>query len=173
MQAMQRCHQVTVSEVDRRLISELNLLGFDLAERRPTKMVKKINDLTEIFIFTGVGKKRAEVVVNPIIGVENVLLRERLQSSELGRKHATRVCHAYLGLLASWDQLFLSSREELDGAMSKIVKSVVDVGLPTMREFDSVGAVKLLLQQQIVGANTTKLAVLFAEEKLRAIERDT
>jgi hypothetical protein len=163
-------HRLTVSAVSYRLTSELEALGFVVTKVRSLRLVKKINDQTEVFIHPGVRKRGTDILVDPVIGVENTILRERLLAFDPRRKGSTRVCHAYLGLLASWGRFYVQTEQQLDDAACQVVKAVVEIGLPIMSAYDTLDKVRELLREDLARTNRVKVAVLFAREKLRLIE---
>lgn len=162
--------KLTVATVAARLTSELEGLGFVRVKAKTLKLVKKINDETEIFIYPGASRHRGEVFVDPIIGVENVILRARLLSLDDSLKNSTRVCHALLGMLDTWGHFYVKTEDELEYVASRVAKSVVEVGLPIMSEFDSLEKVRKLLHDEVNGTNRSRVAVLFEKQKLRVIE---
>jgi len=163
-------HWLTVSAAAHRLTSELAALGFVVTKARPLRLVRKINDETEVFVYPGVRKRGTDILVDPVIGVENTILRERLLAFDPRRKGATRVCHAYLGLLASWGRFYVRTELELDDAASQVAKAVVEIGLPIMSAYDTLDKVRELFREDLARTNRVKVAVLFAQEKLRLIE---
>ncbi len=185
--------KLTVSVVARRLTSELESLGFVLTKEGPSaaarrmtsqreslglvlpktrylKLVKKINDQTEVFVHPGVQKRGADILVDPVIGVENTILRERLLAMDQRWEGSTRVCHAHLGLKASWDHLYVRTEQELDGAASQVVKAVVEIGLPMMSAYDTLDKARQLFRDDLDRTKPVRVAVLFAKEKLKLIE---
>jgi hypothetical protein len=165
--------KLTVNVVQDRLVSELKTVGFALAERRALKLIKKINDETEVFLYPGVSRDGRCVRIDPVIGVDNVRLRERLLALDAKRwgKGAARVCHVYLGLLDSWNRFYLKSGDELDDAVGAIIRTTVEIGLPRMQDFDTLDKVKALLRDPWSQAlKRPKVAVLFEEEKLAVLQ---
>ncbi len=165
--------ELTVDVVRDRLVSELKRVGFAGAERRPTRLVYKINDETEVFLYPGAARDRRCVRIDPVIGVDNVRLRERLLALDAKRwgNGAARVCHVYLGLLDSWSTIYVKTEDELDKAVAAIIKTTVDIGLPTMRDFDTLDKVKALLRDPWSPAlKRPKVAVLFEKEKLAVLQ---
>jgi hypothetical protein len=163
---------LTVATVERRLVSELEPLGFVPAKGRVLKLLKAINDDTEIFLYPGAMRSGAVVRVDPVMGVDNVTLRRMLLGADRQRwKGSYSVCHAYLGILASWGNFYLRTSAELDRAVAQTVKSVIEIGLPVMSEFDSLDKVRRLFRDEIARTKKAKVVVLFAEQKLAQIER--
>jgi hypothetical protein len=163
--------RLTVAAVERRLTSELEPLGFVSVKSRSLKLVKPINNDTEVFLYAGAMRDGAEVRIDPVIGVDNVTLRERLLTTDRQRwKGSYRVCHAGLGILASWNRFFVGTSAELDRAAAQIVKSVIEVGLPIMSEFDTLDKVRRLFRDELANNKQAKVVVLFAKEKLAQIE---
>ena len=163
--------KLSVAVVERRLTSELEPLGFVLAKSRSLKLVKAINDDTEVFLYPGVMRSGADVRIDPVIGVDNVTLRERLLAADRQRwRGSYSVCHVYLGILASWSRFFVGTSGELDRAVAEIVKSVIEVGLPIMSEFDTLEKVKRLFRDELARTKVAKVVVLFTKEKLAQIE---
>ena len=162
--------KLTVATVAARLTSELERLGFVRVKAKTLKLVKKINDETEIFIHPGASRHRGEVFVDPIIGVENTILRARLLSLDDSLKNSTRVCHALLGMLDTWGHFYVKTEDELEYVASRMARSVVEVGLPIMSEFDTLDKVRKLFHDEVDGTNRSRVVVLFEKQKLRAIE---
>ena len=158
--------QLTVKVVQDRLVSELKTVGFAVAGHR---LIHKINDETEVFLYPGIHRDGSYVRVDPVIGVDNLRLRERLLALDTKRwgKGAARVCHVYLGLLDSWGTIYLKTEGELDKAVGAIVRTTVDIGLPRMRDFDTLDKVKALLRDPW---SQPKVAVLFEKEKLAVLQ---
>ena len=156
------------SAAAQRMVSELKSHGVALPTARSLKLVRKINEQSEVFIYPGVRKKGAGILVDPVIGLENTILRERLVA--IGWDGSTSVCHVYLGLKASWGQFPVQTEPELDRAASEFIKAVVEVGLPMMREFDTLDKVRQLFRNDLDATKQVNVAVLFAEEKLKVIE---
>jgi hypothetical protein len=165
-----KSHRLTVSIVAHRLRSELEALGFAVARGRHLRLVKKINDQTEVFIYPGVRKRGADILVDPVIGVENIVLREAILASDPRLEPSTRVCHAYLGLLSSWGRFYVRTEQELVDAASQVVKAVVEIGLLIMSAYDTLEKVRRLFREELARTNRVKVAVLFAEDKLKLIE---
>ncbi len=164
--------RLTVAAVARRLTSELEPLGLVPVKWRPLKLVKAINDDTEVFLYPGAMRDGADVRVDPVIGLDNVTLRERLLAADRKRwKGSYSVCHAGLGILASWNRFFVCTSAELDSAAAQIVKSVIEVGLPIVSEFNSLDKVRRLFRDELANTKQAKVVVLFAKEKLAQIER--
>jgi hypothetical protein len=162
--------KLTVKVVQDRLVSELKTVGFALAGRRSLKLINKINDETEVFLYPGVQRDGLYVRISPVIGVDNVRLRERLLAldAKYWGRGAARVCHVYLGLLDSWGTtIYLKTENELDKAVSAIVRTTADIGLPRMRDFDTLDKVKALLRDPW---SQPKVAVLFEKEKLAVLQ---
>jgi hypothetical protein len=108
-----------------------------------------------------------------VIGVDNVRLRERLLALDAKRwgKGKARVCHVYLGLLHSWDTIYLKSGDELDNAVGAIIRTTVEMGLPRRRDFDTLDKVKALLRDPwSQDLKRPKIAVLFENEKLAVLQ---
>jgi hypothetical protein len=186
-----KSHRLTASVVARRLRAELEALGFVLTKEqpsaaaqrmmselkshgvvppaaRPLKLVRKINDQSEVFIYPGVQKKGASILIDPVIGLENTILRERALA--MGWDGSTRVCHAHLGLKASWDRFYVQTEQELDAATTQVVKAVVEIGLPMMSAYDTLDKVRQLFRDELDRTKQVRVAVLFAEQKLKLIE---
>jgi hypothetical protein len=161
--------KLTVNVVRDRLVSELKTVGFALATGRPLKLINKINDETEVFLYPGVFRGGLYVRIDPVIGVDNVRLRERLLALDAKRwgKGAARVCHVYLGLLDSWGTIYRKTEDELDKAVGVIIRTTADIGLPRMRDFDTLDKVKALLRDPWSAAG---VAVLFEKEKLAVLQ---
>ena len=164
--------KLTVRAVERRLISELRSLGFVRVKWSCLKLVKAVNADTEVFLYPSAIRVGAEVLIDPFMGVDNVTLRERLFAEDRERwQGLCIVCHAVLAVLASWDRLFVHTNAGLDRAAAKVVRTVIEIGLPLMREFDTLDKVKRLFQDEIAGTKKARVAVVYAEEKLAQIER--
>jgi len=165
--------KLTVNVVRDRLVSELKTVGFTLARGRPLMLINKINDETEVFLYPGVFRRGIYVRIDPVIGVDNVRLRERLLASDAKRwgNEGGRVCHVYLGLLDSWGTINLKTEDELDKAVGAIIRTTVDIGLPRMRDFDTLDKVNALLRDPWSPAlKRPKVAVLFEKEKLAVLQ---
>jgi hypothetical protein len=161
---------LTVAEIRNRVATELQAaLGFELEKRPRLKLTKRINPETEVFFYPGASKKRGELRLDPVIGVENLVLRERLRSNGW-KGGGTAVCHAYLGMLDSWGHLVVHSEAELDKVATRVVRSVKEVGLPIMMNFDSLDKVVELYEDTLAHhVNKWQVAVLFAKEKLAVL----
>jgi hypothetical protein len=158
---------LTVAAIRDRVVTELQAaVGFELKRKRPSlRLIKRINPETEVFFHPGVSKKRAELRLDPVIGIENFVLRERLLST--GWKGSTSACHAYLGMVDSWGHLVVRTEADLDTVARRIVKSVEEVGLPIMMNFDSSNKVAALCEETLAHhVNKWHVAVIFAKEKL-------
>jgi hypothetical protein len=157
-----------VATAAKRLVTALEAIGFKSVNARPRKLVMKLNDETEVFLYPGVRRRWGSVVVDPIIGVNNRKLQARLLRS--GWEGEPRVCHVFLGMLDSWRSLYIENDEELEQAVQQVVRSVTEVGLPIMREYDSLDKVRKLFQDDIAHKKRVPVAVLFAKEKLERLE---
>jgi hypothetical protein len=164
--------KLNVSEVAERLVSALERIQFTVSERKPLKLITKINEQTEVFLYPGIKRNGRGIRIDPIIGVENVTLRARLLAADAHHWEGhTRVCHAYLGLLDSWGELHLNASSELNSAVERILESVLDVGLPRMREFDTLEKVKIFLKNPWAPTVTQpRTAVVFEKEKLAVLQ---
>jgi hypothetical protein len=165
--------KLTVKVVQDRLVSELQAVGFALTRGRPLKLINNINNETEVFLYPGVFRRGLYVRIDPVIGVDNVRLRERLLALDAKRwgKGAARVCHVYLGLLDSWGTINLKTEDELHKAVGTIIRTTVDIGLPRMRDFDTLDKVKALLRDPWSPAlKRPKVAVLFENQKLAVLQ---
>jgi hypothetical protein len=162
-------NKLTVAIVIARLIPELNKLGFVRVKDRSVKLVKKLNDETELVLYPGVSRRGGGVRMDPLIGVENLILREMMRMNEKFRGQ-TRVCHAYLGIFDSWGHISVRTSDELSGAIETIAESVQRVGIPLMSAYDTLDKVRMLLRDHIACTKQVPVAVLFAQEKLRLIE---
>lgn len=133
------------------------------------KLTNTINDETEVFLYPGVSRDGPYVRIDPVIGVDNVRLRERLLALDAKRwgKGKARVCHVYLGLLDSWGTIYLRTEDELDKAIGTIIRTTVDIGLPRMRDFDTLDKVKDFLRDPW---SRPTVAVLFEKEKLAVLQ---
>jgi hypothetical protein len=155
-----------VATAKKRLIPALEAVGFKSAKAR--KLIIILNDETEVFLYPNVRRRWGSVFLDAVIGVENLKLQARLLRS--GWEGSTRVCHAYLGMLDSWGRLYVNNDEELEQAVHTVVRSVLEVGLPIMREYDSIDKVRKLFQDDIARKKRVPVAVLFAKEKLERME---
>ncbi|MGX4805327.1 hypothetical protein [Bradyrhizobium guangdongense] len=163
--------ELTVSIAEQRLTNELQALGFIARTdqgKRQLKMVKNLNSQTEIFIYPGVRRRGSDVLIDPVMGVENVSLRERLLALDQRWEGSTRVCHVYLGLKASWGRFYIRTDTDLNDAASKVVKAIVEIGVPLLSAYDTLDKVRKLFQDELEGRKVD-VAVLFAEEKLAVI----
>lgn len=164
--------KLTITAVSERLVRELGGIGFSLVQARQPKLAININDQTKVFLYPGVSRDGARIRVDPVIGVINVHLRDRLLASDPKRwRGKTRVCHAYLGILASWNVLYLETTDQLDGAVDTIVESVTGIGLPRMSAFDTLDKVKDLLRDpRAPHFPQPRVAVLFQKDKLAVLQ---
>jgi hypothetical protein len=164
--------RLTVAVVTKRLVSALEAIGFVRIKGRNPKLVKKLNDETEIFLYPGVSRRGSEIVVDPVIGVENVTLRARLLSADRDRwKGCTRVCHKYLGLMDDWIRLYLKTEDGLDAVASQVVQSVIRFGLPEMSIYGARDKVIKLFEEDLANTKRSTVAVVFAKDKLEALRR--
>jgi hypothetical protein len=163
--------KLTVGAVAARLVSALEAVQFTLVASKPLKLIRKLNEETEVFLYPGVRAAAKGIRIDPVIGVENVNLRERLLAADASHWQGhTRVCHAYLGMLDTWGEIHLNQSSGVDAAVEKVVKSVIEVALPRMHEFDTLSKVKVFLENP--WAPTVRLprfAVLFEKEKLKIL----
>jgi hypothetical protein len=160
----------TASEVDRQLAVMLRELGFEKTRSRPPKFTKRLNSDTEIFVFPGVFKHKGHIVIDPIIGVDNLTLRERLLDAHGPLKSANRVCHAPLGLLDSWNKIHVYDGDEISEVVAQVGKSLVKTGIPLMSKFDSLMKVRQLFLDSLEN-NKRDVVVLFAREKLELLHK--
>jgi len=167
-----------VATAAKRLVTALEAIGFKSVKARSPKLVVNLNDETEVFLHPGVRRRWGSVVIDPVIGVDNLELKARLLRSggfwttQPGQppKSPPTVCHAYLGMLDSWGRLYVDNEEELEQAVQTVIRSVLEVGLPIMREYDSFDKVRKLFQDDIANKKEVRVAVLFAREKLEGME---
>jgi hypothetical protein len=165
-----KSHKLTVSAVANRLTFELESLGFVLTNAHPLRLAKSINDQSEVFVYPGVRKEGADIRIDPVIGVENTILRQRLLAIDKRWEGSTRVCHMYLGLKAGWNRFFVRTEQELDNAAYQIVRAVVEIGLPMMSAYDTLDKAKQLFRDDLDHSEGAAVAVLFPKDKLRLIE---
>lgn len=169
MKAQVSDRRPTVSVVVKRLTRELETLGFEVVKARQPKLIKKINDETEIFIYPGARRRGKDILIDPMIGVENTILRERLIAIDPRWEGSSRVCHVYLGVKASWGQFYVRTEQELDFAALQVVKAVVEVGIPLMSKYDSLEKVRELFRNSLDHPEKVDVAVLFEKEKIRLL----
>jgi hypothetical protein len=131
-------------------------------------MVMQLNDETEVTLYPGVQRRLGSVLIDPVIVLYNTKLSARLLHS--GWKDSLRVCHVYLSMLSSWNRFYVNDDSELEQAIHQVVRSIVEVGLPTMREYDSFGKVRKLFEDDLTRKKRVPVAVLFAEEKLKRMQ---
>jgi hypothetical protein len=151
------------------LASRLQTIGFVVKKERRLKLVRQVNDQTEVFVYPGVQRRGADILIDPVIGVENTILRERMLAMDPRWEGSTRVCHVYLGLKASWGEFYVRTDQEMEDAASQVVKGVIEVGLPLMSAYDTLDKVRKLFQDAVAGRQVD-VAVLFEKEKLKLIE---
>lgn len=156
---------VSVAAVSARLQGEFERLGFRVSGRRPLKLVLPLNDETEVFAYPGVNRSGMDVLIDPVLGVDNVRLRERMRRSERPWRDP-RVCHAYLGMLDTWGRFLVRTESDMEAAVRRVMESVVNVGIPALQGFDSLDSVAALLEAKIRNQGPIGIAVLFPEEKL-------
>jgi hypothetical protein len=156
-----------VETAEKRLVPALEAIGFRSVKARPRALVVNVNDETEVFLYPGVGRRWGSVVIDPIIGVDNLRLKARLLHS--GWEGDPRVCHVFLGMAASWRSLYVQNEEELEHAVQQVVHSAIEMGLPLMRQYDSLDKVRKLFQD-CVAHKQVPVAVLFAKEKLERMQ---
>jgi hypothetical protein len=167
-----------VTAATKRLVTALEAIGFKSVKGRTPTLVMNLNDETEVILRPGVRRRSGSVLVDPVIAVNNTKLQARLLRSggfwttQPGRpqKSPPTVCHAYLGMLDSWGRLYVNNEEELEQAVHTVVRSVLEVGLPVMREYDSLDKARKLFQDGIARKKRPPVAVLFAREKLEGME---
>jgi hypothetical protein len=157
-----------VATAAKRLVPALEAIGFKSVRARPRRLIINLNDETEVFLYPDVRRRWGSVFLDAVIGVENLKLQARLLRS--GWEGSTLVCHAYLGMLDSWGRLYVNNDEELEQAVHTVVRSVLEIGLPVMREYDSLDKVRKLFQDDIARKKRVPVAVLFAKEKLERME---
>jgi hypothetical protein len=156
--------KLTVAEVRDRLASEVETIGFVRTTSRPLRLIKDINRETEVFLYPGVYRHRTRIRIDPTIGVENGILRDRLLALNVQKwRGCTRVCHLCL------DTIYLGTEDGLDEAAATFRKDVTELGLPMMREFDTLDRVKELLRDPWAPA-VPRVAVLFEREKLAVLQ---
>jgi hypothetical protein len=155
----------------KQLVSALEAVGFKWKKAYYPKsygLTIVLNDETEVTLFPGVRKHSGSVVIDPVIALYNTKLKARILSS--GWDCEPRVCHAHLGLLDTWDHLCVNNDDELEQAIRQVVRTIIDVGLPIMREYDSVEKVRQLFRDEITRTKRHRVAVLFEKEKLQIME---
>lgn len=157
-----------VATAAKRLVLALEAIGFKSVKAHPRKLIMTLNDETEVFLYPDVRRRWGSVFLDAVIGVNNLKLDARLLRS--GWEGSTRVCHAYLGMLDSWGRLYVNNDEELEQAVHTLVRSVLEVGLPIMREYNSLDKVRKLFQDAIARKKRVPVAVLFARGKLDRME---
>src|SRR5438876_126529 len=122
---------------------ERALIQADFLKSGRDKFFKKINAETEFFIYPGIGSTRAHVRLNPIVGIENLTLKTRLQRSE----HADidpRACHLLLGSLKEVHDLWEGTSAiyiKKDGpsldAIRLLLRALNDYALPLLKKYDN------------------------------------
>jgi len=69
-------------------------------------------------------------------------------------------------MMSPWSRLYVNDELELDKAVHLVAGSVVEVGLPIIRGYDSFDKVRKLFEDDIADKKGVPVAVLFAKEKL-------
>jgi hypothetical protein len=73
--------------------------------------------------------------------------------------------------LDSWGRIYLQTEDELDKAVGAIIRTTVHIGLPRMRDFDTLDKVRALFRDPwSPGVKRPPVAVLFEKEKLAALQ---
>jgi hypothetical protein len=79
--------------------------------------------------------------------------------------------HRIPGAIDVMGPFYLQTSAELDRAAARLVRTVIEVGLPIMREFDTLDKARRLFRDELAHTKRAKVRVLFAAEKLARIER--
>jgi hypothetical protein len=132
---------------------------------RAAKLIKPINDETEIFLFLGAERAKDKVRVDPVIGVENLRMRARMEAVNEPWRNTHSVGHAHLGILAGWNLLYLTDTAQVEEIARQVVESTVRA-LPLLQYYDSLSKVRELFTADVNRIGPRPLVVQFAEEKL-------
>lgn len=159
-------HTSLVKNIERAIEAKLIHIGFVRTPAKDLKLVKKINDETEIFLFPGVTAAGERVRIDPVIGVDNVKLRSRMRATNEPWRNTHSVCHVYLGLLGDWNRFYVTDSSEIEVIANAIAETTVEIALPLLEQFDSLEKVCALFRADINRTGTQNLSVGFAREKL-------
>jgi hypothetical protein len=105
------------------------------------------------------------VRVDPVIGVENLRMRARMEATNEPWRNTHSVGHAFLGALAGWNLLYLSDTAQVEEIARQVVESTIQA-LPTLQYYDSLSKVRELFITDVNRTGPRPLTVQFAEEKL-------
>jgi hypothetical protein len=159
-----------VAAIEKRLAAALETIGFKPVKPRARDVVvMNLNDESEVTIYLGAWRRYGGVLIDPVMVLHNARLSARLLHSGW-KKNELRVCHFYLCMICPWNSILVKDDAELESAIQTVVQSVIEVGLPIMREYDSYDKVRKLFEDEIAHKKKRfPVAVLFEEKKLRAM----
>lgn len=161
-------------QIEQRIASALAPLGFKPSRRvRQTVLIKSVGSHSEIYLFPGVYRRKGRILVEPVIGLDFLPLREALE--KMTPVPTTQICHCILGLLdrkESWLCLELTGETIETDALERIT-AVVHVALVELLPLCSAQKIREFFKDEIHHRGTirSKFAVMQEDLKLEVLER--
>lgn len=136
--------------------------------------VNRINDETEIFVYPGADIVKGVwcVRLSPVIGVENLILRELSRSSgnSFVRNSNGRVCHIDVSSYDDCRTMMVRPQDPGDEAVQHYVDLIEGTALPRMSRYDSTAKVRILFRSYMMGEWNDGVAMLEPQLKLRLLQ---
>jgi hypothetical protein len=155
----------------RELTARLEKAGFVRCLGQVPKMSVQLNEESFLFIFPGVQIKQGVVIVDPVVGITNTKLESALSHEAGPWGNDYRVCHIYLGSVSGWGQLAITNELQIPQAVEQISQSLQKTAFPILKKYDSTDGVCRLFRDDAKGITPSGVAVLFAAQKLLALDR--
>jgi hypothetical protein len=160
--------------LEKDVASGLLAMGYARVERG--KFAKRIGQETDVFVYPQVGSKSSILELQPIVGIENVTLRSRLQI--LGKEDADlRVGYALLGTVPGvselWGGRFIlwQPKGQSTAPMVELfIAAMEKIVCPRFSAYDSVEKVITLIERYIESSTFGDLIVADAREKLSILK---
>lgn len=146
-------------------------IGFScIKDRSHFKLVKKINNETEVYIFPGIDVEKLSININPVIGFNNIFLTNALKAAKVFIPY--HVGYRILGHLI--DENVIKSFQDSEFRNSKelicnIFEIIMCDAMNDIMRFIDIRSVKELLLRNVQGEKVTNLVTLFEREKLEAL----
>jgi hypothetical protein len=160
-------------QIEQRIASTLAPLGFKPSRRvRQTVLTKSVDCHSEIYLFPGVYRRKGRVLVEPVIGLDFLPLREALE--KMTPIPTTQICHCFLGLLdrkESWLCLELTGETIETDALERIT-AALHVAFAELLPLCSAKKILEFFKDQIhhQGSITSKFVVMQEHLKLAVLE---
>lgn len=147
------------------------LLSSGYVKAKGGKFLKRIGQETDVFVYPGIGSKSSILTLQPIVGIENLTLRSRLESIEAENTDG-RVGYLYMGQVPGVSEqwggfgLWQPKGQPTTPMVEMFMTAMEKIVCPRLAVYDSVNQVIDLLERYIASLDDRDLVVADAPEKL-------